>query len=54
MRKTSNKSTTSGKRKKKKTTKSSLVNELDPNIESKELEKVKGGTFTGVVTPKPY
>jgi hypothetical protein len=53
MRKTSNKSTTSGKRRKKKRTKSSLLNEMDPNIESKEVEKVKGGA--GIwQPPKPY
>jgi len=53
MRKTNNKSTTSRKRKTKKQTKSSLLKELDPNIESKELEKVRGGTFT-YQPPKPY
>jgi len=53
MRKTSNKSTTSGKGKKKKTTKSSLPKDLHPNIESKELEKVRGGA--GIwQPPKPY
>jgi hypothetical protein len=53
MRKTSNKSTTSGKGKKKKQTKSSFLKQLDPNIESKEVEKVKGGA--GIwQPPKPY